>query len=250
MERKLDACIFIPLEKGFPSLLPSLLQTKIWSLQRPINVLVCYLTHTLHIANTSLNWQISSVRNYMYIIRPYLSFSVSETYLHAIVFSTVSFGLPTWSLSTKEITAPIARLYYRALKIQVIYQSLPKWSHHCIALAHTNALTSQNFINSHAIAFYFRILNSTSPTFTALLPTRDVWQVHLTRSISQALIPVPAFRNGYGQRLFFIPSLKFGTPSLITSEYQDLSEPSRRHTDCTFPTVITCTHWLLHLLFM
>lgn len=156
-----------------------------------------HLTYRDHISN--LTKKLNQKRYVYNKIRSYLSFSVSETYLHAIVFSTISYCLPIWSLTTKEITEPIARLYNRALKI---HSNLPKWSHHCIALTRSNALTFQNYINSHAITFYFQIQNSTS-TLAALLPTHNMRPVRLTRSVTQALMPVPPYKNNYGQKSFF-----------------------------------------------
>ena len=132
-------------------------------------------------------------------IRPYLSSTVSKTYLHAIVFSTISYCIPIWSLTTKEITESIARLYNRALKIHC---NLPKWTHHCTALTQSHALSFQNFIYSHAITFYFQLQHSTSQTLISLLPTHNMPKVRVTRSVSMALHPVPAFNNGYGQRSF------------------------------------------------
>ncbi|MGL5902947.1 MAG: hypothetical protein ACRCZO_09700, partial [Cetobacterium sp.] len=94
-----------------------------------------------------------------------------------------------------EITEPIARLYNRALKI---HSNLPKWSHHCIALKRSNALTFQHYINSHAITFYFQIKNVTSPALAALHPLNNIRPVRFTRSVSQALIN-SLYENNYGQ---------------------------------------------------
>jgi len=157
-----------------------------------------HLTYRDHISTLTKKF---NQKLYVYSkIRSYLSFSVSETYLHAIVFSTMSYCLPIWSLTTKEITEPIARLYNRALKI---HSNLPKWTHHCIALRRLNALTFQHHINSHAITFYFQIQNATSQILAALHPLYNMRPVRLTRSVSQALIPVPPYRNNYGQKSFF-----------------------------------------------
>jgi hypothetical protein len=57
-------------------------------------------------------------------------------------------------------------------------------------------------IYSHAITFYFQLQHSTSQTLISLLPTHNMPQVRVTRSVSMALHPVPAFNSGYGQRSF------------------------------------------------
>jgi hypothetical protein len=118
---------------------------------------------------------------------------------HKCVTTLNYYCLPIWSLTTKEVTEPIARLYNRALKI---HSNLPKWTHHCTALTQSHALSFQNCIYSHAITFYFQLQHSTSQTLISLLPTHNMPQVRVTRSVSMALHPVPAYNNGYGQRSF------------------------------------------------
>ena len=110
---------------------------------------------------------------------------------------TISYCLPIWSLTTKEVTEPIPRLYNRALKI---HKNLPKRTHHCTALTQSHALSFQNCIYSHAIKFYFQLQQSTSQTLISLLPTHNMPQVRVTRSVSMALHRVPTFNNVYGQR--------------------------------------------------
>lgn len=161
-----------------------------------------------------------------------------------IQFSTVCYGLPTWSLIAKEMTAPTARLYYRVLKIQ---SNLPMWSYHCIALARTNALTFHNVINSHAIALYFQVLNSTLSTFTALCPTHNVRQIPLTRSV--LLTPVPAFRNSYDQVFFshLYQNLEWHRLShQCITIYYNLQKAYRLY----LSNVYVCSHWSLNVLFM
>lgn len=93
----------------------------------------------------------------------------------------------------KGIIKTVARLYNGALKI---HGNLPLWTHHCAALSHCNAMTFQNYINIHATKFYYQIYNNNwSPVFTAVFTMQ-----YNTRSLSQVLIPVPAYRNSYGQR--------------------------------------------------
>ena len=102
-------------------------------------------------------------------------------------------------LQSNEPSEPIARLYNRALKI---HSNLPKWTHHCTALTQSHALSFQNLIYSHTITFYFQLQHSTSQTLISLLPTHNMPQVQVTRSVSMALHPVPAYNNSYGQRSF------------------------------------------------
>jgi hypothetical protein len=134
-------------------------------------------------------------------IRPYLLHSVSKTYLHAIILSTLSYCLPVWSLTTNEILEPVARLYNRAYKI---HNRLPGWTHHCVALSLSNALTFQNYRISHGLNLFYQILNGhTTAGLTALAPKLSSRLERTTRSVANGLLPIPAFRNCYGQRSFF-----------------------------------------------
>lgn len=101
-------------------------------------------------------------------ITPYFIHSLTDTYLHAIILSTISYCLQMWSLTTKETTLLVARLYNRVYKSQ---GNLPPWSDHCTALSHSNVtLTFQNYTTNLTTTFYFQIQNNNSPpTLTALL---------------------------------------------------------------------------------
>lgn len=134
-------------------------------------------------------------------IRPYLLLSVSKTYLHAIILSTLSYCLPVWSLTTNEIIEPVIRIYNRAHKIHV---RLPGWTHHCTALSLCNALTFQNYKISHGINLFYQISNGHTVTaLNELVPKLSSRSERTTRSFTNGLLPLPAFRNCYGQRSFF-----------------------------------------------
>lgn len=138
-------------------------------------------------------------------IRRYLTHTISNIYLHSIILSKLSYCIPIWSLTTKETLEPLARLYNRAYKI---HGRFPNWTHHCIALTHSNALTFQNYINSLTIKLFYQLkTNSLPPIINSLLPTRNVTQTRTTRSVTQDLIPIPAYRNNFGLKSFIRTSV-------------------------------------------
>ena len=130
MSQKLNACISIHPESICPLPVPSSSQNQnlvITNTYTYLGVLLhSHLTYREH--TSKLTKKLHQKLHVHNKIRPYLSSTVSETYLHAIVFSTISYCIPIWSLTTKEVTESIARLYNRALKI---HSNLPKWTHHC-----------------------------------------------------------------------------------------------------------------------
>lgn len=128
--------------------------------------------------------------------------------------------------------------------LPLIYSNLPKWPHHYTALTHT--LMShffKNLINRHCFLFSDSKQHITNIYCTS--PYTQCETSAFTRSVSQALIPDPAFRNRYGQ--------KFGIAVLITTEYhKDLLYPSERLRDYTFSTgrpalIECCMHCLCNV---
>lgn len=121
--------------------------------------------------------------------------------MHAIVLSTMSYCLPVWTLTTKEILEPVARLYNRTFKV---HHRHPGWTHHCTALSLSGALTFQDYVLSHGIRFYFHLVNTCpSVSLSALVPRLSSGAGRSTRSAANNMLLVPNFRNSYGQRSFF-----------------------------------------------
>ena len=119
----------------------------------------------------------------------------------------------------------IARLYNQALEI---HNNLPEWTHHRTALTQSQALSFQNVIFSHAITLYFQLQHSTTQTLISLLPTRNMPQVRVTRPVSMALHPVPAYNRGYGQRSFIHGFTKVWNVFPITLEHYNPSHSSKK----------------------
>ena len=123
-----------------------------------------------------------------------------ESYHHAIILSKLTYCLPIWSLTTKEITTPIERQYNRAYKIHGRFSN---WTHHCIALAHSNALTFTNYANLQATKLFHQIQsNHVPPIISALIPDRTGSHSHTTRSVTQEHIRIPPHKNNFGLNSF------------------------------------------------
>ena len=104
---------------------------------------------------------------------------------HVIVFSTISYCLPIWSLATKEITEPIVRLYYRALKIHSNHPPL-----YC-----THMLQRLDFSELHTQPSYYILFSVSNQHFTNTCYTSPDTQYETSAphqvNLSN-LIPVPA----------------------------------------------------------
>ena len=138
-------------------------------------------------------------------IRPYLTKHVSNIYLHSIILSKLSYCLPIWSLTTKEILNPIERLYNRTYKI---HGKLSNWTHHCTALDHSDALTFKNYSKLQAIKLFYKIQSNQFPaTINSLLPNQTKRHTRITRATTQDLIRIPRHKNKYGQHSFIRKSI-------------------------------------------
>lgn len=80
------------------------------------------------------------------------------------------------------------RLYNIASKI---HTKLPPWTHHHTALSHCNGMIFQNHTSTQIVRLIIRF----ATTHTALFPGCIMSQECVTRSLSQPLIPVPAYRH-------------------------------------------------------
>ena len=170
----------------------------------------------------------------------YLTHTVSNIYLHSIILSKLSYCIPIWSLTSKETLEPLARLYNRTYKI---HGRFPNRTHHCTALTHSHALTFQNYINSLAIKLFYQLkTNSLPPRVNSLLQKRSETQTRTTRSVTQDLIPVPAYRNNFGLKSFIRTSVMTWneTPHHIRSA-SSLTQFKKLHTYFLI-TNQTCTH--------
>ena len=136
--------------------------------------------------------------------------------------STLSYCLPVWLLTTNEILEPVIRLYNKAYKLHV---RLAGWTHHCTALSLCNALTFENYKLSLGIKLYYQILNGhTAAALSTLVPKPSSRSERITRSATNGLLPLPAFRNCYGQRSFFY---------VLTKVWNDIPQHIRTLTSIT-----------------
>ena len=172
------------------------------------------MTHTSHtVDHISKSTKKLNQKPYVYNnIRTYLSSTVSETYLQAIVFSHISYCLPIRSLTTEEVTEPIARLYNQASKI---HSNLPKWTHHCTALT---LMLSDFTFNSNTVPHKHSSLSyqcKTCPKGISLdeLPWRSTQCLHTIMAM------------GRGPSCMLSP--KSGRESLNTLEHYNPSHSSK-----------------------
>ena len=125
-----------------------------------------------------------------------------------------------------------------------VYNKIRSYLSYSVSETYLHALTFQNYIQSHAMTYYFQINKITSSTLAALLLSHNMRQVRLTRSVSQALIPVPPYKNNYGRKSFLYTCTKIWNDI----PYHIWTLPSTTYFKKMYKldllNTYTCPHWL------
>ena len=92
--------------------------------------------------------------------RQYIPLHAAQLFIHAMIFSHISYCITVWSQASQSTIKPIASLYKQALKIMDKKQM--KW-HHCIILRKYNMLSFDSFIQFSFIKLIFKCVNDVAP---------------------------------------------------------------------------------------
>ena len=197
-----------------------------------------HLTYNKHVISLT-----NKLKQKLYVynkIRPYINQYVSNIYLNAIILSKLSYCLPVWSLTTKEILHPLERLYNRTFKI---HARLSNWTHHCTALSHSNALTFTNYSKLQAIKFFYQIQSNSLPTIiNSLLPNQLQRYARTTRSSTQEHIRVPRHKNKYGQHAYIRKSILTWNQIPLQIRTTTSVTQFKQHFTNFLKTTQSCTH--------
>ena len=150
-------------------------------------------------------------------IRKDLSCKTAQLYMHAMIFSHLSYSITSWSQSSQSILKPISSIYKQAIKI--MDQKPMRW-HHCSVLIKHNLFSFENFISYCNINLVFKCLNKlTAPLFSALVSRRQNTR-RTTRASSNGDCIVPTCRTTFGQTAFSIkgPNLWNSIPTELKLE--------------------------------
>lgn len=77
-------------------------------------------------------------------IRRELSSQAALLYLHAMIFSHLSYCLTSWSQTSPSTLKPVVSLYKQAIKV---FDRKPRRWHHCDIIHKHNLFTFENFVN-------------------------------------------------------------------------------------------------------
>ena len=86
-----------------------------------------------------------------------LSTEAAQIFLHALIFSHISFCIASWGQASPTIIRPLESLYKQALKV---FDKKPSMYHHCGILHKHNLLSFDNFRVFSNLCIVYKILKA------------------------------------------------------------------------------------------
>lgn len=126
-----------------------------------------HLTFKQHVKKISNNIKFN-LSNFQHI-RHFLTAESAKAYMHAMIFTHITYCYTTWSHTTESILKPLKSLFKKTLKI---LDRKPIHFHHCNILSKYNILHLDRCLD---VCLIFKVLNG-----LALSPLRDFIQKKLT----------------------------------------------------------------------
>lgn len=148
----------------------------------------------------SLCKKLKSNLNCFRFIRRELSHQAALMYMHAMIFSHLSYCITSWSQTSTSVLQPVISLYKQTIKV---FDRKPMRWHHCNVIQKHGLFTFENFINFSILKLVFKCLNShVSPPFSNLLLRRQASLRPNTRAAVSGNCVTPAFKSQFGRSSF------------------------------------------------
>ena len=135
------------------------------------------------------------------MIRHYIPLKAAQLFMHAMIFSHLSYCVTVWSQASESTVKPIKSLYKQALKI--MDQKQMKW-HHCIILRKYKLLSYDSFIKFSFIKLIFKCLNNLAPAVLCPYVTKINTNRITTRGSANGHCRVAQRRTALGQSSFSV----------------------------------------------
>lgn len=136
-------------------------------------------------------------------IRSSLSTEAAKIFLHALIFSHISYCITCWGQASQTTIRPLESLYKQALKI---FDKKPLRYHHCDILHKHNLLTFENFRIFSNLCTVYKILKGLAPTCLSEF-VRYRGSVRSTRIASVHSCTVPFRYSAFGQAAFSVKAV-------------------------------------------
>ena len=133
-------------------------------------------------------------------IRRDLSCQTAKLFMHAMIFSHLSYCITSWSQASSTALKPIFSIYKQTIK--VMDRKPMRW-HHCGILKKHNLFTFDNFINFSNLQLFFKCVNNhVSPLLSELAIRRQSSRRANTRASINGDCLVPMYGTFFGQSVF------------------------------------------------
>ena len=147
---------------------------------------------------------IQSNLNCFKLIRHYIPNQAALLYMHAMIFSHISYCMTVWAQAAPTATKRICSLYNQTWKIM---DKKTVRYHHCHILKKYNSLSFESFSDFCFLKLIFKCINNLAPEPLSQFVERQNSN-RVTRSSSNQNYKIPFCRTTFGQSAFSYKSCK------------------------------------------
>ncbi len=135
------------------------------------------------------------------MIRPYISLKAATLYMHAMVFSHLSYCVTVWSQVSQLTIKPVRSLYKQTLNM---LDKKPNRWHHCNIVQKYSLLSLENVSNLSLIKMGFKCVNNLAPEMICPLISKQSSKGILTRGATNPNCIVPKSKYKCSQSTFSV----------------------------------------------
>ena len=134
-------------------------------------------------------------------IRPYLTIDAAKLFMHAMIFSHITYCFTTWSQTNTTNLKPIESLYKQTLKT---LDQKPNRYHHCHIVKKYNLFSFDSFRVFMDVCLIFKILNGFAPPPLNRFVKRNDSGDRTTRATTRGDCEVPFRTSAFGKTVFSV----------------------------------------------
>ena len=152
--------------------------------------------HAKKVENT-IKFNLANFRH----IRPYLTIDAAKLFMHAMIFSHITYCFTTWSQANQTTLKPIESLYKQTLKT---LDQKPNRYHHCHIVQKYNLFTFDSFKHFLDACLIFKIINGLAPPPLNRFIKRNESGLRTTRATARGDCEVPFRQSVFGETVFSV----------------------------------------------
>lgn len=157
--------------------------------------------HVKNVANT-IKFNLSNFRH----IRPYPTTEAAILFMHAMIFSHITYCFTTWSQTSLTTLKPIASLYKQTLKT---LDRKPNSYHHCHIVQKYSLFNFDSFKHFTDACLIFKVVNGLAPPpLSQFIGQKDSGS-RASRATTRGDCTVQYRRSTFGQTVFSVRSSQY-----------------------------------------